>query len=230
MPIKLYELVGKDISRPFSPHCWKVRMALAHKRLAYEPVPIPFTGIAEVEGGVSKIIPVIRDADQIVADSFEIALYLERAYPDAPSLFGGFGGEAMARFIERWCILTVHPFIAQAALMDIHNRLAPKDQRFFRRSREARFDQKLEDVPVGRNEKRQAFRESLEPLRSLLDHQPYLGGNDPLFCDYIVFGALQWARVISPYEFLERDDPVSEWFQRCLHLHGGAGLSVPAAT
>jgi glutathione S-transferase len=227
--IKLYDLVGKEHSRPFSPHCWKVQMALAHKGLPFESIPTPFTEVAAVEGGASKTIPVIRDGDTVVSDSFTIALYLERTYPDLPTLFGGEGGEAMARFIERWSLATIHPVIGSAVLMDIHDRLAPADQEHFRTTREARFGKTLEEVPAGRDDKLEAFRASLAPLRSTLADQPFLGGQTPLFSDYIVFGALQWARVISPYQFLANDDPVRAWFERCLQLHEGLGASVPAA-
>lgn len=229
MSIKLYDLVGKDHSRPFSPHCWKVKMALAHKRLPFESVPTPFTAIPAVEGGASKTIPVIRDGNTVVSESFKIALHLEHTYPDRPTLFGGEGGEAMARFIERWSFLTVHPFIATSALMDIYDSLAPVDQDHFRRTREARFGKPLEDVPVGRDDRLEAFRASLAPLRSVLADRPFIGGSAPLFCDYIVFGPLQWARIISPYRFLTEDDPVSAWFERCLALHDALGASVSAA-
>lgn len=53
--------------------------------------------------------------------------------------------------------------------------------------------------------------------------------HSPLFADYIVFGALQWARVSSPYSLLDHDDPIDEWFRRCLGLFGGLGAGVPAA-
>ena len=43
MPLKLYELVGTDPSRPFSPFCWRTRMALAHKGLSAETIPWCFT-------------------------------------------------------------------------------------------------------------------------------------------------------------------------------------------
>ena len=229
MSIKLYDLVGKDHSRPFSPHCWKVKMALAHKGLSFDSIPTPFTAIPAVEEGASQIVPVIRDGDTIVADSFAIALYLEHTYPHRPTLFGGEGGEAMARFIERWSFLTVHPFIATSALMDIYERLEPADQAHFRKTREARFNKPLEEVPVGRDGRLETFRANLAPLRTMLGDQPFIGGATPLFCDYVVFGALQWARVISPYGFLAGDDPVDAWFQRCLQLHEGLGASVPAA-
>lgn len=229
MSIKLYDLVGKDETRPFSPHCWKVAMALAHKGLTFTSVPTPFTAIADVEGGVSPLIPVIRDGAQIVWDSFGIALYLERTYPDRPTLFGGEGGEAMARFIERWSQLTLHPYLGAAVLMDIHDRLAPADQAFFRQSREARFGKPLEEVPTGREQKLEAWRKSLEPLRSMLTYQLFIGGEAPLFADYIVFGALQWVRIMSPFQVLDPSDPVHQWFERCLALHDGLGNRVPAA-
>jgi glutathione S-transferase len=42
MTILLYDLVGKDPDAPFSPHCWKVAFALAHKGLDFESVPTAF--------------------------------------------------------------------------------------------------------------------------------------------------------------------------------------------
>ena len=37
-----------------------------------------------------------------VVDSWTIANYLEDAYPDRPSLFGGEGGRAMGRMLNWW--------------------------------------------------------------------------------------------------------------------------------
>lgn len=229
MTILLYDLVGADPKRPFSPHCWKVAFALAHKGLDFTSVPTPFTGVKAVENGACGTVPVIRDGERVVGDSFGIALYLEDAYPDRPTLFAGEGGRAMARFVERWSQLTVHSYLGAAALMDIHDCLAPEDQAFFRASREARFGKAIEEVPAGRDERLAAFRASLEPLRSMLGYQPFIGGDQPLFADYIVAGAFQWVRVISSYPFLAGDDPVSAWFGRCLDLHGGLGRKVAAA-
>jgi glutathione S-transferase len=229
MPIILYELVGRDPARPFSPHCWKALMALAHKDLAFERVPVPFTSVPHIEDGVSKTVPVIRDGDAVVSDSFAIAQYLEQKYPDRPTLFGGEGGVAMARFIERWSQLTVHPYLGAAALTDIHARLAEPDQAYFRSSREARYGKPLEDVTAGRDAGLATFRAALEPLRSMLTYQPFIGGQAPLFPDYIVFGALQWVRITSPYRMLDPSDTVSAWFERCLDLYGGLGRGVSAA-
>lgn len=229
MSILLYDLVGSDLRRPFSPHCWKIAFALAHKGLAFERVPTPFTAVATVEGGVCGTVPVIRDDDRIVGDSFDIALYLDERYPDRPSLFAGEGGKAMARFVEGWTNAQLHAFIRSAAIMDIHDRLAPPDQAYFRASREERFGKKLEELPVGREERLARFAADLTPLRLVLERQPFIGGEGPLFADYIVAGAFQWMRVISLFQVLGEDDPVRDWFERCLDLHDGMARKVPAA-
>ena len=43
MTLKLFELVGTDEARPFSPFCWRTRMALAHKGLSAQTIPWCFT-------------------------------------------------------------------------------------------------------------------------------------------------------------------------------------------
>ncbi len=225
----LYGLCGRDPERHFSPHVWKVVMALKHKGLDFELKPVPFTAIPEIEGGCSKTVPVLNDGGTVVRDSFDIALYLDDAYPDRPSLFGGDGGKAMARFVEGYSQNVIHACVTKSILMDIYDMLDPKDQEHFRTSREARFNKPLEDVYAGHLAAIEAFPTTLVPLRHSLSFHPFIGGEHPLFCDYILFGALQWARVCSPAKLIPHDDPVADWFERCLDLYDGAGRSVPAA-
>ncbi|MBC7279914.1 glutathione S-transferase family protein [Hoeflea sp.] len=229
MTVILHDLIGADPARPFSPHCWKVTMALAHKGLPFERSNVCFTKVPEVEGGVSKTVPVIRDGTQVIADSFLIAAYLEETYPDRPSLFGGEGGQAMARFIEAWTQSTLYAALGVIALKEIHDMLAPEDQAYFRTSREARMGKTLEQVTERREAEIEGFSAKLTPLRAMLKSQPWIGGSSPLFADYIVFGALQWVRVTSSAKVLEPGDAVTEWFERCLDLHDGLGRTVPAA-
>ncbi len=229
MTIHLYDLIGADPSRPFSPHCWKATMAIAHKRLPYTREGVAFTKVGEIERGAASIVPVIRDGTSIVADSFMIADFLETTYPDRPSLFGGQGGQAAARFVESWSQLTLHPAIATIVLLELHDSLAIEDQAYFRASREARFGRSLEEVSSGRDTAIAEFATRLQPLRTMLKSQPFIGGTTPLFADYIVFGALQWARVASTARLIDPSDSVSTWFDRCLDLHDGLGRSVPAA-
>ncbi|KQS80486.1 beta-aryl ether-cleaving protein [Rhizobium sp. Leaf384] len=225
----LYGLCGEDRARRFSPHVWKVEMALAHKGLDCRVVPLAFTEIPEVEGGATKTVPYLVDGDHAVVDSFAIAQHLDAAYPDRATLFGGDGGRATARFVEAFSQTVLHPAIIRIILLDVHDRLAPRDRAYFRTSREAAFGKTLEEVAAAGPAERSAFADKLMPLRSLLRKQPFIGGDTPLFADYIVFGALQWARIISPQPLLDPLDAVADWFERCLDLHGGLGRGMPAA-
>lgn len=230
MPVTiiLYDLVGADKRRPFSPHCWKAKMALAHKRLQWRDVPTPFTGVAGIEGEGSTV-PKLRDGERVVCDSFRIALYLEETYPDRPSLFNGEGGKAAARFVENWTTSELHTVFGKAAVLDIYERLAEVDREHLRRTREARFGMPIEEAARIGGEQMATIAGRLQPLRAMLAHQPFIGGGKPLFADYIVFGALQWMRVISPQQVLTEDDPVRAWFETCLDLHDGLGRRTPAA-
>ncbi len=229
MSITLYTLCGRDISRPFSPHCWKTVLSLAHKGLDFEERRLAFTAIPGIENGFSKTVPVLRDGDRLVKDSFDIAVYLDEAYPDQPSLFNGEGGKALSRFVESWSQTQLHPAIVRIALLDIHDMLDDQDQAYFRESRTKALGAALEDVIAERNAEIAAFPTRLEPIRKMLSRQPFLGGESPLFADYIVFGALQWSRVASGVDLFAAKDPVRDWFERCLDLHGAKGRSVTAA-
>jgi glutathione S-transferase len=224
--IVLYDLVGRDDIR-FSPHCWRTRMALAHKGLEHEARPVRFTEIGRIGDGRVRTVPALEDGGQTIVDSWEIARHLERAYPDRPSLFEGPGGEAAALFIQSWTASTVHAGLIQLILLDIFEHLTPEDRDYFRRTREERFGRRLEKVVAGREARVEDFQRSLQPLRMTLREQPFIGGGHPLYADYLVFGALQWARAVSPLRLLADDDPIRAWFGRCLDLHGGLGRAAP---
>ena len=225
----LYTLCGANPSQRFSPHSWKIVMALAHKGLDFDERPMPFTAIPAIENGFSATVPVLSDDGRLVRDSFDIALHLEETYPDRPALFAGQGGRALSRMVEGYVQMTLHPALSRIIIKDIHDCLAPEDQAYFRPSREQRLGRTLEEIEAGHGAELAALQPLLEPVRHMLKFQPFVGGAGPLFADYILFGALQWARVASPKHLLAVDDPVNVWFERCLDLHGGVGRSVVVA-
>jgi len=225
MSIVLYDLAGRD-DRRFSPHCWRTRMALAHKGLEVEARPTRFVEIASIAGGDQKTVPVIEDDGNTVADSWKIAEYLESAHPRAPSLFGGAAGKALTVFVQNWTVGTLHSGLVGLIIKDIHDHLSDEDRDYFRSTRERRIGRSLEEVQEGREGRVEGFRDSLSPLRRTLAAQDYLGGAGPIYADYVVFGAFQWARTISAFAILAPDDPVRAWFQRCLDLYDGLGRAA----
>jgi glutathione S-transferase len=217
----LYDLAGADPARRFSPFCWRTRLALAHKGLEVETVPWRFTATERIAFSGQGLVPVLVDGDRTLSDSWTIATWLEEAYPDRPSLFGGGGGLATARFVNAWADGVLHPAVSRLIILDVIACLAPEDADYLRRSREARFGMALEQWAAEPEARLAEFRRTLQPLRTVLKAQPWLGGAAPLYADYIAFGAFQWARAVSPLRLLEADDPVAEWRGRVMDLFGG---------
>lgn len=222
-----YDLAGADPDRRFSPYCWRIRMALAHKALPVETVPWRFTDKAEIAASKQKLVPVLVDGDHWVSDSWTIAAYLEDSYPDAPALFGGEPGQKLTRHYSNYAdslVSAIFPFVA----LDILHHVADKDRVYFRETREKRVGKSLEAFVADRDGKLPAFQASLAPLRATLKAQPYFGGDQPLYADYAVFGPFQWARCISPFALLEDDDPVKLWRDRLLDRFDGLARRSPA--
>jgi glutathione S-transferase len=227
MTLRLYDLAGADPDRRFSPYCWRTRLALAHKGLPVETIPWRFTEKAEIAASGQGLVPVLVDGDRWVSDSWNIANYLEDTYPDRPSLFDGAAGRSLTRYYSTFAdglVAAIFPFIA----LDIFDRIAVEDRDYFRASREKRVGMTLEALVADREAKLSAFRANLTPLRRTLTAQPFFGGDESLYADYAVFGPFQWARCISPFELLEKDDPVRQWRDRLLDRFGGLARKAPA--
>jgi glutathione S-transferase len=227
MSLELDELVGTDAERPFSPYCWRTRMALAHKDLEANSIPWRFTEKSAIAPHGSEKVPVLLHVVSAVVDSWVIANYLEDKFPDRPSLFGGDGGRNIGRLINSWGDIAIVGGIFPMIVADIPSHLGAVDADYFRKSREARLGRKIEDVTAERDKTVIAFRRSLEPLRQTLKAQLYLGGVAPNYADYIVFGGFQWARVVSAFKLLDADDPVYAWRERLLDAFGGLARKSP---
>ncbi|MFN7307750.1 MAG: glutathione S-transferase family protein, partial [Acetobacteraceae bacterium] len=165
MAIQLFELCGADPARRFSPYCWRSRLALAHKGLAVETIPWRFTEKAAIGAHGAQKVPVMLDNGRAIIDSWAIAEYLEGTYPDRPSLFGGAGGHALARFINAWGDAVLHAGIARLVVSDIVQHLTPEDAAYFVPDREKRFGLKLSEVTADRGARFTGVRVRLVPLR-----------------------------------------------------------------
>jgi glutathione S-transferase len=221
MAIRLWDLAAAEDDRRFSPYCWRVKMALRHKGLEAEEIPWRFTDKDAIAFSGQERVPVITDGGREVHDSWAIAQYLEQAYPDRPLLMGGDEARTLTYFLKHWVERNVHPPILKAVVIDLYNHLHDRDRAYFRASRAKRFGTTLEQHAADRNGALSALRGALEPLRPVAVESPFFSGRAPGFADYVLFGAFQWARAVSPIRLLEPDDPVYAWRERVLDLFGG---------
>ena len=92
--LELWELGGQDDCR-FSTYSWRTRLALHHKGLTFTVHPVSVSDKAAIAFSGQRKVPILKHGDRIISDSWAIALYLEQAFPDRPSLFGGGVGERL---------------------------------------------------------------------------------------------------------------------------------------
>ncbi len=228
MARQLYELAGKNPELRFSPYCWRVRFALEHKDLECSTIPWHFTDTAMLKFSGQSRVPVLVDGDRTIHDSFAIASYLEEAYSDHPPLFPS-GSVAGARFVNAWADTVINPGLARLVVLDIYNILSPKDQPYFRETREKLWGCTLEHLVSDRDVTVHDFRKSLQPARIVLKSQAWLGGDQPDYSDYALAGSFMWAHCVSQFAFLEPGDVIAEWFARVRGLFGGLGENATRA-
>lgn len=227
----LYDLAGRD-GLHFSPFCWRARLALAHKGVTPEIAPVFFREIKDIpapSGTPWKTVPVFEHDGGMIVDSWDIAMHLEAQYPDQPTLFGGEAGVALCSFVKHWTELGVHRLFAGGMMLEVLECLDDGDKEYFRTTREARFGKSFEELQAQADAGIDAVRAALMPANRRLQDAPFLGGDAPLFADYILFASLQWARIVSRKEVipegLESLQEVRNWMERCLDLHHGMARS-----
>ena len=215
--ITLYDLVFSEDRRP-SPYCWRAKLALKHKGLAWRDEPMGFNEKQKIAFAQSQTVPVIHDGTKVVKDSWAIAEHLERTYPDKP-LFPNDPGRSYARFVNGWADTAVNPTIFPMVVADMVEICRTQDRDYVVDSRSKRigtndfagFQKKARETGLA------TFRVALEPARRILKDQKFLSGGAPAYPDYILFGTLLWPSTMSPkLELLEKDDPVHAWRERMI--------------
>jgi glutathione S-transferase len=221
---QLFELCGRDTSVRFSPYVWRVKLALHHKDLEFESVPVRFLEKKPLESAQSKTVPVLNDDGTWVSDSLKIAFYLDQTYPEKP-LFGGPIAEGQAKILNAWMNSSVLLGIFRMIAADIHSHLDDKNGAYFRETREKFLGCTLEQSQASRHELLPVWQAGLAPLRAGLKDAPFLAGDTPAWPDYSLFGTFMWARIASLFELLAEDDPLHAWRERMLDQFDGLGRS-----
>lgn len=136
-------------------------------------------------------VPALVDDGEWIADSWTIAIHLERKYPERPSLFAGAQGlTKIYNSLADGLVASIFPFIA----------LHPVSG-----SRQGR---RLFPAEAGRNgleslwrtwsqivlPKFRVFARVLRPCGAVVANQPFFGGDKPLYADY----ALVWSVPMGP--------------------------------
>ena len=219
--VRLYQLVLEN-GISVSPYVWRIRYALAHKGVPCEPISVGFTEISGIMDGRFKTVPIIQHGDTIMAESWDIAEYLDQAFPGSPALFSGPAELAMVRLTDAWFTSEILRKMFGVYVLDVHNAARPADRDYFRRTREARLKgAKLEEFAADRTSRLPALRDALAPLRAHLARHPFLGGSTPNYADYIALGSFLWAGTVATLPLLAHDDTLRTWIDRGFDLYGG---------
>jgi glutathione S-transferase len=173
-------------------------------------------------------VPILRDGDAVICDSWRIAEHLEERFPERPSLFGGAAGKALTRFVASFVDRQLLPKLAPMLMVDVLGIVDDEDGAHLRQGMERAFKRPLEELAAARDKEVIAFRRLLEPARASLAASAFLNGAAPAYADYALFSLFQWVRIVSSFELLEEKDPLFGWRERMLGLHGGLARSMPA--
>jgi glutathione S-transferase len=225
--ILLWELGGKS-GRRYSLFSWRTRMALAHKGLAFDTHPVCLSDKATIAFSGGKTVPIIRDGEAVLRDSWKIAEYLEGRYPEMP-LFGGEIGRGVTQAFNTWADPALVPAMLQVIAADIHERVDALDEGYFRQTMEKVLRMTLEESLAKRDAAVLQLGKVLEPLQATFKRQAFLAGAAAAYADYILLSVFQWARVMSPQELLAPEDPLCQWRERMLDLYDGFARNVPTA-
>lgn len=220
--LELWELGGRDDCR-FSTFSWRSRLALHHKGLTFATHPVAVSDKAAIGFSGQGKVPILKHDDRVVTDSWAIALYLEREFPERPTLFGGEVGQTLTHVFNVWADRELIPALIPFLMRDVLDCVDEADGAHLHRQIETATKKSLEELSAGRDQAVQSFRRKLQPVRKALETKDFLGGAAPTYADYIVFGLLQWARIISSTRVLEDDDVIATWFERILDLYDGVG-------
>lgn len=79
----------------------------------------------------------------------------------------------------------------------------PQDHEYITHSRGKMLGRKLEEIQAGREDR--------------------LGSSTPNYADYRILGGFLFTASVCKTPVLAPDDPLRDWLDRCLDLHGGLG-------
>jgi glutathione S-transferase len=174
----LYELGGLE-DRRYSLFSWRARLALAHKGIEAKLVPVRVSDKQAIAFSGQEKVPILREGDEVVSDSWRIAEHLEARFADRPSLFAGAQGKALTRFVASFVDRQLLPKLAPMLMLDVLGIVDAQDGAHLRRQIETAFKRTLEELAAARDKEVVAFRRLLDPARAVLAGNDFLSGPSP---------------------------------------------------
>ncbi|KAB8336784.1 hypothetical protein FH972_021093 [Carpinus fangiana] len=245
--IIFYDIASQQPLRTFAPNPWKTRQALNLKGVPYRTEWLEMPDIAPLreklgvpanrtlpDGTPYHTLPVIQDLStgEIIGDSFEIALYLDRVYPERAPLFrplttgltAAFNAQVDGLFTKFAVLNDQMPItdIAKEVFVQRHGAKSWDDMKFPDEDREGlfvSFEAALGELAkaykhtggttdhvwrAGGTDKAQAQR----PPPGQEEAGPFLDGDAPVYSDFIVGAWLKMSKASLRQEDWQR---VSSW-------------------
>lgn len=236
--ITLFDIPADSVkARSWSPNTWKARLAITYKGLAHRTSWVEYPDIKTVlqthnigpsainpDGTPFFSVPAIIDVDDTtgeikaaLADSLEIAKYLDTAYPDTPKLVTD--AEAHEKFVIelRSIMKPFYFFVFRATLEKLNDR----SKAHFSRSHVAaiRGDsdaQTIEEIVVSPEALEERWKGDVKSAFDALDHRlgeeregKWVLGDTVSFSDLILAAFLIWSKATLGEESQEWKDVMS---------------------
>ncbi|KAI0163517.1 hypothetical protein BJ166DRAFT_498153 [Pestalotiopsis sp. NC0098] len=214
--IVLYDIASAPPKTCYAPNPWKARYALNFKGVDYRTSWVEYLDVTRTrkelgvppcrfhaDGSPFYTLPVIQDHSNggaLVGDTFDIAVYLDKQYPDGPTLiparsaavFKAFNKQMDALFTSTvllWCQgITFHPDQADEAKAQFSARAGGIP---------------YEDITVRGEARTQLLEASKEKLGEVAElfrdpEQPFLEGAEATYADIIIGGWLTTMSINLP--------------------------------
>jgi len=210
-PIILYDIPSTLEGNAWSPNTWKSRYVLNFKKLPYQTVWVEYPDIKSEmqkigaeptsrlpDGNGVYTLPVIQDPNTgtVVSESYRIAEYLEKTYPDSPKLFPTGSDGLQAAFCMSWSDMIWESF-PKLLLKMAHDLLNPASREYFRSTREKAFGKPIESLDDDAEGQWAKFRELYSKAATWYGKNgsgPFIHG-DQLTCgDIVVAVWFRWYR------------------------------------
>ncbi|MEM8777363.1 MAG: glutathione S-transferase family protein [Cyanobacteria bacterium P01_G01_bin.49] len=182
----------------------KVRLILDYKGLEYRKIEVT-PGIGQLDlykMSGQKQVPVLKDGETVIADSTEIAFYLDRKYPEKPIIPTDPLLRGQCLLIEEWADESIG-IKGRIALIGALNKnpnfrtsILPKEVPDVLKKIVGAVPGDLLSVlgtgvgfgPDAVKEANKALKQDLEALSLILQNRPYLVGDQPTLADLAVAG------------------------------------------